>query len=81
MISVSEAKELLFSKVKTLNPEIHPLAESVGRVVAEDIRSPINMPGFLQSSMDGYAVNSFATDQFLSLQDELPAGSNRILTL
>jgi len=81
MITVSEAKELLFSKVKTLNPEIHPLAESAGRVVSEDIRSPINMPGFLQSSMDGYAVNSFATDQFLPLQDELPAGSNRILTL
>ena len=50
-------------------------------VVAADIKSPIDMPGFLQSSMDDYAVNSFATDQFLPLQDELPAGTNRILTL
>lgn len=81
MITVSEAKQLLFSKVRTLNPEIHPLTESAGKVAAEDIKSPINMPGFLQSSMDGYAVNSFATDLFLPLQDELPAGSNRSLTL
>ncbi|WP_438946161.1 molybdopterin molybdotransferase MoeA [Sediminibacterium sp.] len=81
MITVSEAKQALFSKVRTLDPIIHPLAESAGRVVAEDIKSPIDMPGFLQSSMDGYAVSSFATDQLLQLQDELPAGSNRSLTL
>lgn len=81
MITVTEAKQLLFSKVKTLDPVIYPLADSAGRVVAEDIKSPIDMPGFVQSSMDGYAVSGFATDQLLSLQDELPAGSNRSLTL
>lgn len=81
MITVTEAKQLLFSKVKTLDSVIHPLAYSAGRVVAEDIKSPIDMPGFVQSSMDGYAVSVFAIDQLLPLQDELPAGSNRSLTL
>ncbi len=81
MITVSEAKQALYSKVRTLNPVIIPLSESAGMVVAEDIKSPIDMPGFLQSSMDGYAVNSFTTDQFLPLQDELPAGTNLMLTL
>ncbi|MEO0066271.1 MAG: hypothetical protein RI983_1597 [Bacteroidota bacterium] len=81
MVTVSEAKQALYSKVRALNPVIIPLSESAGMVVAADIKSPIGMPGFLQSSMDGYAVSSFATNQFLPLQDELPAGTNRMLTL
>lgn len=81
MLTVKEAKQALYSKVRTLHPVSIPLAESNGMVIAEDVKSPIDMPGFLQSSMDGYAVNSFTTDQLLPLQDELPAGSNRALTL
>jgi molybdopterin molybdotransferase len=34
--------------------------DSLGRVLAEDILSPINVPGFDNSAMDGYAVNSTA---------------------
>ncbi len=45
---------------------IHPLSEtstvalrdSLGRVVAEDIKSPIHVPAYTNSAMDGYAVNS-----------------------
>lgn len=81
MFTVKEAKQALYSKVRTLHPVSIPLAESTGMVIAEDVKSPIDMPGFLQSSMDGYAVNCFTTDQLLPLQDELPAGSNRALTL
>lgn len=81
MLTVKEAKQVLYSKVRTLHPVSIPLAESASMVIAEDVKSPIDMPGFLQSSMDGYAVNSFTTDQLLPLQDELPAGSNRALTL
>ena len=81
MLTVKEAKQALYSKIRKLHPVSIPLAESAGMVIAENVKSPIDMPGFLQSSMDGYAVNSFTTDQFLPLQDELPAGSNRALTL
>lgn len=81
MITVSEAKKILFDKVNTMAPVQIPLADALGRVVAEDITSPIDMPGFLQSSMDGYAVNCFETNRFLLLQDELPAGTQKQLTL
>lgn len=33
-----------------------PLAEALGRVLAEDIESPEYVPGFDRSSVDGYAV-------------------------
>ena len=34
-----------------------PLAEAVGRVLAEDVVAPIDLPPFDASAMDGYALN------------------------
>ncbi|KDM91313.1 molybdopterin molybdotransferase MoeA [Photobacterium galatheae] len=39
------------SKTSTL-----PLAETLGRVLAADLKSPINVPPFANSAMDGYAL-------------------------
>lgn len=47
-----------------------PLAESLGRVLAEDIRSREDVPGFDRSTMDGYAVH--AQDTF-GATEALPA--------
>lgn len=33
-----------------------PLDEAIGYVIAEDVRSPINVPPFANSAMDGYAL-------------------------
>src|SRR3954468_15089494 len=33
-----------------------PLGEAAGRVVARDVRSPLDVPPFARSAMDGYAV-------------------------
>ncbi|MEU4315572.1 gephyrin-like molybdotransferase Glp [Nocardia sp. NPDC024068] len=33
-----------------------PIAEAVGRLLAEDMRAPIDLPVFRNSAMDGYAV-------------------------
>jgi molybdopterin molybdotransferase len=38
--------------------QILPLAELCGRVLCEDITAPISVPGFDNSAMDGYAVNT-----------------------
>lgn len=46
------------------------LADALGRVVAEDIYSPEDLPGFNRSSMDGYAVR--AADTF-GASEGLPA--------
>jgi molybdopterin molybdotransferase len=40
----------------SLPSEIVPLEDAEGRVLAEDLRAPADLPGFDYSSMDGYAV-------------------------
>ncbi|MGD1975701.1 MAG: molybdopterin molybdotransferase MoeA, partial [Desulfobacterales bacterium] len=63
-----------FFKVKTIEqafeymgqfprmaPENVPLTESVGRILAEDIQSDIDLPDFSRSIMDGYAVRGSST--------------------
>src|SRR5262245_54970186 len=41
--------------------ETIPLAEAAGRVLATDIVSPIDVPGFARSMMDGFAVQAADT--------------------
>ena len=51
---VLEALEILHSRaVETVE-----LAEALGRITAEDVRSPIELPPFRNSQMDGYAVRA-----------------------
>lgn len=45
-------------KVSPLTPEEVPLLESLGRVLAEDIMSPADVPNFDRSAVDGYAVRA-----------------------
>ena len=42
-------------------PETLSLADAAGRVLAHPIVSEINVPGFVRSAMDGYAVRSEET--------------------
>jgi putative molybdopterin biosynthesis protein len=45
-----------------------PLAEALGRVLAEDVRAEIDVPGFDRSNMDGFAVR--AEDSFGAAEEE-----------
>jgi molybdopterin molybdotransferase len=56
MISVEEAFRTILGHVRPLGAERVPLAEAVGRVLTEDVVSPICIPPFDNSAMDGYAV-------------------------
>jgi molybdenum cofactor synthesis domain-containing protein len=69
-IKVEEFKTLLDSipKIK-LKEEIVPLEEAYNRVLFEDVVSPIDVPHFRKSRMDGYAV--IAEDTFLAEEDNL----------
>lgn len=60
MISIAEAKKLLDEQVEALLPVQLTIAEAVDRVLAEDIFSPVDLPLFDQSAMDGYAVRMAA---------------------
>ncbi|WP_438863328.1 molybdopterin molybdotransferase MoeA [Neptunicella sp.] len=57
LIPIELAMEKIWQTIQPLtDAEILPLAQSVGRVLAEDICSPIDVPGYDNSAMDGYAL-------------------------
>jgi molybdopterin molybdotransferase len=56
LISIDEARGRVLEAVRPLAEEEVPLAEAHGRVLAEQLRSPIDVPPFDGSAMDGYAV-------------------------
>ena len=58
MIPVHEAVEIALKEAQVLTPELVPLGDVGGYVLAEDIYSDIDMPPFDKSSMDGYAVRA-----------------------
>jgi molybdopterin molybdotransferase len=58
MISADKALRHVVENVATLGVERVPLLEALGRVLAEEIRAPRDVPGFDNSAMDGYAVRS-----------------------
>jgi molybdopterin molybdotransferase len=58
VISVEEASALILETVKPLVEEDVKLADSAGRVLAQDVRSTVTLPPWDNAGMDGYAVRS-----------------------
>ena len=59
MISVEQALAFMLERARRLTEtETVNLAEALGRVLATSQVSPIDVPGYSNSSMDGYAVRS-----------------------
>lgn len=58
MISTDAALRIVLEAVAPLGVERVPLLDALGRVLAEEIRSPRDIPGFDNSAMDGYAVRA-----------------------
>ncbi len=74
MITVEEARNIVNNAIyPTINKQKLNLSDALGYVIAEDILSPINMPPFRQSAMDGYAINTHFNDEYL-LINEIKAG-------
>ncbi|NYQ91546.1 molybdopterin molybdotransferase, partial [Escherichia coli] len=48
--------EILSRVVPLTAQETLPLVQCFGRILASDVVSPLNVPGFDNSAMDGYAV-------------------------
>lgn len=83
MISVEQALKLVSSFKPEMKVETRPTADSLGQVLANDVLSPINMPPFPQSAMDGYALGSGERVQGSSFRviGEIAAGSSDQLEL
>jgi molybdopterin molybdotransferase len=58
MITVDEALKIVLDNVAPLGVERASIIDALGRVLAEEIRSPRDIPGFNNSAMDGYAVRA-----------------------
>lgn len=55
-VTVDRAKKLLDDHIMMMHPSRVPISVAHGFKLAEDIVAPRNVPNFLQSSMDGYAI-------------------------
>ena len=58
--------------------ETVPLDEALGRVLAEDVRAEVDVPGFDRSNMDGFAVHAedtFGASEERPLRLRLVAGA------
>jgi len=56
VLTVRQALDQIISAVAPLGTERVGLFEAVGRVLAEEVRSQREVPGYANSAMDGYAV-------------------------
>lgn len=57
LMPLEEAMEKMLSPIKPIQTTLSlPLADALGFVLAEDILSPIHVPPFDNSAMDGYAI-------------------------
>jgi molybdopterin molybdotransferase len=82
LLGVSVAQHRLLEAFSRVEKTQVPLTEAVGRILAEDIRSGLDLPPFANSSMDGFALR--AADTALASRDrplvlrvaaDIPAGT------
>lgn len=77
MLPVERARDIILSRMPILPPERVSLEDTLGRYLAEDIISSLDIPPFDNSAMDGYAVNTGdvkAAGSFMEVASILPAG-------
>ena len=58
MLSVAEASREILSHIGRLDRERVALPDALGRILARDVSSPVTLPAWDNSAMDGYAVRS-----------------------
>jgi molybdopterin molybdotransferase len=82
LLSVSEAVKRLLAEFQPLDSEAVGLEVALGRVLAEPITAPLDLPPFANSSMDGYAVHAADiagagpdSPAALTVTADIPAGS------
>lgn len=77
LIPLDDALSQMLGRITPLNTsESVPLVQAFGRITARDVVSPLDVPGFDNSAMDGYAVrlSDIATDAPLMVAGKAFAG-------
>lgn len=82
MISVEDAKQIIINNVQPLPALRLPIADAAGLITATNIQSPVDVPFFDQSAMDGYAFHFGSwKSQRLNITGEVAAGAHAFETL
>ncbi len=58
MLTYEEALARLLGAMPAVRPEKVPVMDAAGRILAESVASPLDLPPFDNSAMDGYAVRA-----------------------
>ena len=74
LLSLAEAQARVLGRVVPLEAEPVPVAETAGRVAAEDVRAVVDLPPFPSSAMDGFAVRVADTPGRLPVVARIAAG-------
>lgn len=79
LMPIEQALETILSEIKTVTDVVEvPVAESLGKVVAQDIVSFVDVPPADNSAMDGYCLAladlEHAVDGALPISQRVPAG-------
>jgi molybdopterin molybdotransferase len=74
MISFDEAYSIVMSQALDLDAETVSFEKSLGRILAQDVVSDMDMPPFNKSAMDGYACRRQDIKTELTVVEEIPAG-------
>jgi molybdopterin molybdotransferase len=81
LVSVEQARALIAASISRVQPAVREVMHSTGLAVAENIFSPLDIPAFDQSSMDGYAIYSEDIKGLLPVQGIMAAGHAQPETL
>jgi molybdopterin molybdotransferase len=88
LLSVKDARARILAAITPLAPVTLDLEEAFGLVAADDVTSPIDVPGFDNSAFDGYAlraadVGTAQVDAAVALKvvGKVPAGSLDTVTV
>lgn len=81
VLAPDAAFEVLRQHLVTLDPEVAEVSQALGRVTADEVRSPEILPAFARSTMDGYSVragDTFGASEglpaYLEIAGEVPMG-------
>ena len=79
MLTLDEAYRRLLARAHLVATETVPLADAVGRVLAEPkVVAAVDVPRFANSAMDGFAVRSADTPGRLRVVGEIAAGAAQL---
>ncbi|MDE2487583.1 MAG: molybdopterin molybdotransferase MoeA [Alphaproteobacteria bacterium] len=74
LLAVDDARARMLAEISLLPVESVTLADSIGRVLAEEVRAARDQPPFAASAMDGWAMRAADTPGDLRIVGESAAG-------